>query len=172
MAELKTKKNDASVDGFLAKIKNETQQRDARAVLAMMQRITGEKPKMWGSSIVGFGEYHYRYASGREADWPMIGFSPRAQNLTLYLMAGFDRLGDKLKKLGQHSTAKSCLYVKRLADVDTKILESIVAQGFKETRALNKPSTAAKRATVAKKSIAPARKSAARKSAAKRKTSR
>jgi hypothetical protein len=136
MAELKTKKNEASVDDFLAKIQNDEKQKDARQIARIMQRITGERPKMWGPSIVGFGQFHYRYDSGREADWLVTGFSPRAQNLTLYLMAGFAKLGDKLKKLGKHSTSKSCLNVKRLADVDSKVLESIIAQGVVETLAM------------------------------------
>lgn len=146
MAELKTTKNGASVDDFLAAIRDVERQKDARAVVRLMQKVTREKPKMWGTSIVGFGEYRYRYASGREGDWLVTGFSPRAQNLTLYLMAGFGKLKDKLKRLGKHQTSKSCLLIKRLADVDLAVLESIVAQGVVETRALDVSKGAAPRA--------------------------
>jgi hypothetical protein len=144
MAELKTTKNDASVDAFLATIRDAEKQRDARKVVRLMQKVTREKPKMWGKSIVGFGEFRYRYASGREADWLVTGFSPRAQNLTLYLMAGFGNLKDKLKNLGKHRTSQSCLLIKRLADVDLAVLESIVAQGVVETRALDAAKGAAR----------------------------
>jgi hypothetical protein len=143
MAELKTTKNDGSVEDFLATIQDAEKREDARAVMRLMQKVTREKPKMWGNSIVGFGEFHYRYASGREGDWLLTGFSPRAQNLTLYLMAGFANLKDKLKNLGKHQTSSSCLHVKRLADVDLAVLESIVAQGVAETRALEAPKSVA-----------------------------
>jgi hypothetical protein len=136
MAKPKTTKNDASVEEFLAKIQDAEKQEDARTVMRLMQKVTRQKPKMWGNSIVGFGEFQYRYASGREGDWMLTGFSPRAQNLTLYLMAGFGNLKAELKSLGKHQTSSSCLYIKRLADVDLAVLEAIIARGVIETRAL------------------------------------
>lgn len=126
MAEPKTKKNDASVEGFLAAVDHQRRREDSFAVLEMMKRITGEEPKMWGSSIVGFGSYHYRYASGREGDWPRIGFSPRKQSLTLYVMPGFSNYDDLLSRLGKHRTGKSCLYVNKLDDVDLDVLEELI----------------------------------------------
>lgn len=135
---LKTQKNDASVSDFLDAIEDASMRDDARALLALMKKVTGETPKMWGKSIVGFGQYHYRYATGREADWLAIGFSPRAKSLTLYLIAGFGNLGPLLAKLGEHTTAKSCLYIRRLADVDTKVLAAIVRQGFEDVKALER----------------------------------
>jgi hypothetical protein len=132
VAELKTKPNDASVEAFLASIEDAEKQKDARALLRLMQRAAGQKPKMWGTNMVGFGHYHYRYASGREGDWFVTGFSPRAQNLTIYIMAGFAKLKTKLAKLGKHGTGSSCLYVRRLADIDVDVLASILAQAVKE----------------------------------------
>ena len=126
MAELKTKLSDASVEVFLDGIADEAKRRDSYAILAMMQEVTGVEGKMWGDSIVGFGSYHYKYASGREGDWPLVGFSPRKQNLTLYIMSGFEQYDQLLQRLGKHSTAKSCLYIKRLADVDLAVLRELV----------------------------------------------
>ena len=126
MAELKTKLSDASVEVFLDGIADEAKRRDSYAILAMMQEVTGVEAKMWGDSIVGFGSYHYKYASGREADWPLVGFSPRKQNLTLYIMSGFEQYDELLQRLGKHSTGKACLYVKRLADVDLAVLQELV----------------------------------------------
>lgn len=137
MAETKTKKTQASVDEFLAAIDDETKQGDARALVRLLKKVTGEKPTMWGSSIVGFGQYHYRYASGREGDSMLVGFSPRAQNLTLYFPAGFDKLTPLLKKLGKFSTGKGCLHVKRMDDVDMSVLEAIVRQAVKEAKAVD-----------------------------------
>jgi len=147
MSGLKTKKNEGSVADFIASIEDEPKRDDARALLRLMQKVTGEKPKMWGASIVGFGEFHYRYASGREGDWLLTGFSPRAANLTVYIMAGFGKLKPLLEKLGKHSTAKSCLYIRRLADVDAAILERIVKQGITETKALGQPGVSPDAAT-------------------------
>lgn len=127
MAELKTKPNAASVKTFLDSIGDDKRRKDARKVLAMMKEITGEKPKMWGGSIVGFGSYHYKYASGREGDWFRAGFSPRKQALTLYLMQGFEGRGELMSKLGKYQTGKSCLYIKRLEDVDEAILRELIA---------------------------------------------
>jgi hypothetical protein len=126
MAELKTKLTDASVEDFLDEIADERKRQDSYTILTMMQEVTGAKAKMWGDSIVGFGSYHYKYASGREADWPLVGFSPRKQNLTLYIMSGFEQYDELLQRLGKHSTGKACLYVKRLADVDLAVLQQLV----------------------------------------------
>ena len=126
MAELKTTPNDASVEAFLDGITDERKRQDSYAILALMQEVTGVEAKMWGYSIVGFGSYHYKYASGREADWPLVGFSPRKQNLTLYIMSGFEQYDELLQRLGKHSTGKACLYVKRLADVDLAVLRELV----------------------------------------------
>ena len=129
MAELKTRKNDLSVDDFMAGME-EKRRADCLAVLAMMKEITGEQPAMWGTSIVGFGNYHYKYASGREGDWFLCGFSPRKQSLTLYIMAGFSDYDALLNKLGKYKTGKSCLYINRLADVDLPTLRTLIKQSF------------------------------------------
>jgi ferritin-like metal-binding protein YciE len=126
MAELKTKPTGESVVEFLDSIKDDQKRQDCHALSGMMQQATGSQPEMWGSSIVGFGRYHYRYASGREGDWFLAGFSPRKQNLTLYIMAGFDRYESLLAQLGKHTTGKSCLYIKKLADVDQDILQELI----------------------------------------------
>lgn len=126
MAELKTKLNDASVEAFLNGVIDERKRGDAFAILAMMQEITHKEPKMWGDSIVGFGSYHYKYASGREGEWFTIGFSPRKQSLTLYFMPGFEQQGELLQKLGKHSTGQGCLYIKKLDDVDLPTLKQMI----------------------------------------------
>lgn len=138
MAELKTKLNKASVTKFLNSIKDETKRKDAFTIMKIMQKVTKEKPMMWGSSIVGFGSYHYKGASGREGDWMLTGFSPRAQNLTLYIMPGFERYDALLKKLGRYKTAKSCLYIKRLEDVDASVLAKLIAEGVKQMKKSSK----------------------------------
>ena len=137
MAELKTKENDQSVEAFLAGIEDAQKQQDCRTLVAIMQEATGAAPRMWGDAIVGFGHYHYKYASGREGDWFLTGFSPRKQNLTLYIMAGFDDYDALLSKLGKHSTGKSCLYVKRLADVDMPVLTELVVESVAHMQATN-----------------------------------
>ena len=134
MAEPKTKKNTLSVTAFLNRIENEERRKDCKTVLAMMKQITGSKPAMWGTSIVGFGSYHYVYASGHEGDWPLTGFSPRKQDLTLYVMAGFDRYKPLMAKLGKYKTGKSCLYVKRLSDIDLKVLKQLVTESVKRMK--------------------------------------
>lgn len=126
MAELKTRPNEASVEDFINSVKDETKRKDSRIIADLMAEITGEEPKMWGPSIVGFGTYHYKYASGREGDWMRIGFSPRKQNLTLYIMDGFDKYDELLSSLGKYKTGKSCLYVNKLADIDMKVLRRLV----------------------------------------------
>lgn len=131
MAELKTKQNEKSVADFLNAIKDETRREECRVVAKLMGDVTGHKPKMWGTGIVGFGAYHYKYASGREGDWPMIAFSPRKQNLTLYIMPGFERHDELMKKLGKHSVGKSCLYIKRLDDIHFPTLKKLVSESVK-----------------------------------------
>jgi len=128
MAELKTRKNDAKVEDFLDTVEDEKRRTDSFAILDLMRRVTGEEPSMWGPSIVGFGSYHYKYASGREGDWMKVGFAPRKQSLTLYIMSGFDRFDELMSRLGKHSTGKSCLYIRRLEDVDMSILEELIRE--------------------------------------------
>ncbi len=128
MAELKTQKTTASVKAFLDAIENDDMRRDARAVSKLMQEVTGEKPAIWGASMVGFGRYHYRYESGREGDWFLAGFAPRKSELTLYIMAGFQRHDALMAKLGKFKTGKSCLYVKRLTDIDLAVLRELVRE--------------------------------------------
>jgi hypothetical protein len=126
MAELKTQKNDASVEDYLNAVANEKQREDSFVVNDLMKEVTGEQPAMWGDSIVGFGSYRYKYASGREGEWPVIGFSPRKQNLTLYIMDGFEDYDSLLEKLGKHKTGKSCLYINKLEDVDLPTLRELI----------------------------------------------
>jgi hypothetical protein len=133
-AELKTKVNNASVEGFLNSVKDEQTREDCFEILKIMKQVTKEEPKMWGTSIIGFGSYHYKGASGREGDWMLTGFSPRKQNLTLYLMHGFDEQKDLLKKLGKHKTSMGCLYIKKLDDVDKKVLKELVAGSVKRMK--------------------------------------
>ena len=142
MAELKTKLNDGDVTTFLNSVADERKRQDCFAVLDLMRRVTGAEPKMWGDSIVGFDSYHYVYASGRSGDWMLTGFSPRAQNITLYIMAGFDQYDALLARLGKYKTGKSCLYIKRLADVDTAVLEALVAASVGHMRRTNPPAAA------------------------------
>jgi hypothetical protein len=134
MAELKTKENSASVAAFLNTIEDAQKRADAKKIAAMMRKATGSRAKMWGTNIVGFGGYHYKYASGREGDWMLIGFSPRKQNLTLYIMSGFREFDTLMFQLGKHKTGKSCLYVKRLADIDLKVLESLMRRSIRYMR--------------------------------------
>ncbi len=126
MTELKTKANDGSVEGFLNSVENTRRREDSFKVLQLMKDVTGEEPRMWGSSIVGFGSYQYKYASGREGEWMVIGFSPRKQSLTLYIMDGFAEYDALLGDLGKHRTGKSCLYINKLDDVDMDVLRDLV----------------------------------------------
>ncbi len=128
MSELKTQKNEASVEGFLNSVENEKRREDSFVVLDLMKEVTGEKPVMWGTSIVGFGSYHYKYASGREGDWFVVGFSPRKQSMTLYIVDGFGNYDLLLRDLGKYKTGKSCLYINKLEDVDQKVLRELVKQ--------------------------------------------
>jgi len=137
MAQLKTRPNDKNVVEFLNTVENETKREDSFTILELMQQVTGSEPIMWGDSIIGFGSYHYKYASGREADWFLTGFSPRVQNLTLYIMSGFDEYDDLLGKLGKHSTGKSCLYVKRLENIDLDVLKELVEKSVAHMKATN-----------------------------------
>lgn len=130
MSQNKTQKTGASVEEFLESVANPRRRQDGLAVLAMMREITGLEPEMWGPSIIGFGDYHYRYESGREGDFFLTGFSPRKQNLTLYIMGGLEGREDLLAKLGKHRTGASCLYINKLADVDTQVLRRLIRISF------------------------------------------
>lgn len=136
MSELKTKKNEARVESFLNTIEDEKKKKDAFTLLKMIWDITWESAKMWWTSIVGFWEYHYKYASGREWDWMITGFSPRKANLAIYIMPGFDEYDGSnmqkqlLKKLGKYKNGKSCLSIKRLEDVDLQVLEQMIRNGY------------------------------------------
>lgn len=136
-AELKTRVNKASVTTFLNNIDDEQKRNDCFEIMQMMKQATKEEPKMWGSSIVGFGSYHYKGKSGREGDWMLTGFSPRKQNLTLYLMGGFAEQKDLLKKLGKYKTSVGCLYIKKLDDVDKKVLKELVTASVKMMKQLS-----------------------------------
>ena len=126
MAEAKTKATAVSVDKFISTIPDAGQREDSKRLRSMMEKVTGEKAVMWGPSIVGFGQYHYEYDSGHSGDCCLVGFSPRKQNLSIYLMPGFDGREALLAKLGKHKTAKACLYVKKLADVDEAVLQKLI----------------------------------------------
>jgi len=128
MAELKTKRNKGDVETFLNSVADEKKRQDSFKVLDLMKQVTGKKPEMWGDSIVGFGSYSYTNTTGRENSWFLTGFSLRVQNLTLYIMSGFDDYDKLLGKLGKHSTGKSCLYIKKLEDVDMDVLKELVKQ--------------------------------------------
>jgi hypothetical protein len=134
MAENKTVPNDQNVEQFLNTIEDERKRKDAFTIVKLMQQITGMEPKMWGSSIVGFGSYHYKYDSGREGDSALAGFSPRKQNLTIYNMGGFERYDGLLKKLGKHTTGKGCLYIKRLDDIDLPTLKRLIEESVKNVK--------------------------------------
>jgi hypothetical protein len=134
MAELKTQPTGASVAAFLARIPDPTRREDCRALARLMQQVTRSRPKMWGTSIVGFGSYHYEYGSGREGEWFLAGFSPRKQDLTLYLMAGIERYSAFQAKLGKHKHGRSCVYLKRLADIDLAVLRKLVAASVRDMK--------------------------------------
>jgi hypothetical protein len=131
-AELKTKATTASVEKFLDSIPDEGRREDCRAVAEIMRKATGAAPRMWGTSVVGFGDYHYKYESGRENDWFIAGFSPRKDSLTLYFMTGIEPYAAILKQLGKHKTGKGCLYIKSLEDVDRKVLRQLVETSVKD----------------------------------------
>jgi hypothetical protein len=130
LAELKTKPNLADVEEFLAAVEDEKKRQDSFTILNLMKEVTGKEPQMWGSSIIGFGRYHYKYASGREGEWFLTGFAPRKQNLTLYIMSGFGRYEALLGGLGKFKTGKSCLYVKKIEDIDLPTLKKLVKESI------------------------------------------
>ena len=140
MTELKTKKNDASVEEFLNTVESEKKREDSYAILGLMKDITGEPAVMYGSSIIGFGSYKYKNASGKENEWFLTGFSPRKQNLTLYIMSGFDNYDELLGKLGKYKTGKACLYINKFEDVDEGVLRRLVKESVDHMIATNPPS--------------------------------
>jgi Domain of unknown function (DU1801) len=135
VAENKTKPTQLRVAAFISALTDPARRADAKALVKLMQRKVGEKPKMWGPSIIGFGSYHYRYESGREGDMPVIAFSPRKAAIVLYSVTGFSDAASLLTKLGKHSTGKGCLYIKKLADVDQHVLETLVVKSLAAKRA-------------------------------------
>lgn len=137
MAENKTRTTDKSVQAFIDSVEDERKREDCLALVQLMQDVTGEEPRMWGDTMVGFGSYHYKYASGREGDMFLAGFSPRKQNLTLYIMAGFDEYEALLSRLGKYKTGKACLYVKSLRDVDMDVLKDMVERSVQHMRETN-----------------------------------
>jgi Domain of unknown function (DU1801) len=134
MAEPKTKATGKSVQAFLATVKDPARRADCETLVKLMKKITKQEPTMWGSSIVGFGTYHYVYASGREGDWPIVSFSPRKTNLTLYITNDLDPYKPMLEKLGKHKTAKSCLYVNRLDDLHLPTLEKLITRALADSK--------------------------------------
>ncbi len=132
VAELKTKENDADVQAFLDRVEGDEKRADCVAVAALLGEMTGEPPRMWGKTIVGFGRYRYKYASGREGEWFRVGFAPRSRDLTLYVMDGYEARADILARLGKHKTGKSCLYIKRLSDIDERVLRELVAASLEK----------------------------------------
>ncbi|CAG0930078.1 hypothetical protein TFLX_01580 [Thermoflexales bacterium] len=138
MAELKTQQTEASVEDFLNTIQDEDTRRDCFEIAKIMRQVTHADPKMWGASIIGFGSHRLKYASGRELDWMLTGFAPRKANIALYLMGNFEKRGALLKKLGKHSTGKGCLYIKRLKDVDMKVLKELVSESVQTVKKSDK----------------------------------
>ncbi len=128
MSDIKTKQMPNNVEDFINNLPDEKRRSDCFTILKLMSAATQASPKMWGGSIVGFGEYHYKYESGREGDWFMVGFSPRKQNLTLYVVDGFPKYAELLGRLGKHKTGKSCLYINRLDDIDLDVLKELITQ--------------------------------------------
>ena len=134
MAEPKTKVNAASVENFINTVEDKQKRTDCFEIVKIMEQVTKEEPKMWGPAIIGFGSYHYKYESGREGDMMKIGFSPRKQNITLYVGLGGNTENPMLKRLGKYTTGKGCLYIKKLADVDRKVLQVLFTESFKRAR--------------------------------------
>jgi hypothetical protein len=134
MSEPKTKPSSASVDAYIDAIEDDSRRSDCLEVVRLMSRITGKPPVLWGGSIVGFDTYHYVYASGNSGDWPIVGFSSRKANLTLYIMAGFDRYDELMDRLGKYKIGKSCLYLKKLSDVDADVLEDLIRESVQFMR--------------------------------------
>lgn len=138
MAELKTRPTKASVSDFVNSIDDKQKRADAKRVATMMRKVTGKRAKMWGTSIVGFGAYQYTNTAGKNFEWPVTGFSPRKQALTIYIMPGFSHFDSFMKKLGRYTTGKSCLYIKRLSDIDEKVLQQLIDGSVKRMRATYK----------------------------------
>ena len=134
MAENKTQPTTKSVPEFLEQIEDPIRRTDCITVAALMERLTGSKPRMWGEFIVGFGDYHYKYASGREGDWFLAGFSPRKQNLTIYVMGYLEFYTEILEGLGKFKHGKGCLYIKKLEDIDLKVLETLISTSIKRLK--------------------------------------
>lgn len=128
MAAIKTKPTEQTVESFLDKTTNEKVRKDCMTIIKLMKKITGERPKMWGPSIIGFGNYHYKYESGHEGDMCITGFSPRKPNITLYVMGDYPEKDELLKKLGKHKASKACLYIKKLEDIDIAVLEKMISK--------------------------------------------
>jgi hypothetical protein len=139
MAELKTKRTNASVAAFLNAVEDKNKRYDCKVIAKMMREATGKRAKMWGSAIVGFDSYDYIYDSGRSGSWPVCGFSPRAQNISVYIMPGFSKFEKLVGRLGKFKTGKSCLYIKSLGDADEKVLNKLIAAAVKEMRRMYKP---------------------------------
>ena len=137
MTELKTQKNDASVEEFLNEASSPEHLDDSFTILKLMREVTGEKAAMWGTSIVGFGSYSYTYASGRSGDWPLTGFSPRKRDFSIYIMSGFESHSELMAKLGRHKHGKSCLYIRRLADIDQEVLKELVRASVEKMKQKN-----------------------------------
>lgn len=138
MGEIKTKQTDASVEDFINSVDNEKRREDGFILLQLFNKVTGLKPKMWGPSIIGYGQYHYKSErSSQEGDWPLTGFSPRKQSLTLYVLSGPENYTDLLSKLGKHKISVGCLYINKLEDVDMKVLEKIIEVGFKDMKKMH-----------------------------------
>ncbi len=136
MAELKTRKTDANVEKFVNSVENKIRKEDAKVLLKLFREITKEEPAMWGDSIIGYGSYHYKSErSNQEGDWPLTGFSPRKQRLSIYIMPGFKDFGELLKNLGKYRNSVSCLYINKLADVDIKVLKEIIKKGYQDMKA-------------------------------------
>ncbi len=134
MTRPKTRQTDADVFAFLDAVADDTRRQDSHALVDMMRKATAAEPRMWGSSIVGFGSYHFTYDNGREGEWMLCGFSPRKQSLVLYIMPGFKSYDNLLKKLGKYSTGKSCLYIRKLADVDGESLQQLIDDSVDQMR--------------------------------------
>ena len=137
MSENKTRPTNEDVLAFLSNVSHQTRREDGIALLGIMEELTGEEAVLWGSSIVGFGKYHYKYESGREGDMPLVGFSPRKQSMTLYIMPGFDDYEEMLAALGKHKIGKSCLYINKLADVDEDVLRRLIKRAYEHMKATN-----------------------------------
>lgn len=136
MGELKTKRNDGDVRAFIEAVEHDRRREDGLALLELFDEVTGMKPMMWGDSMVGYGSYHYKSKSGQEGDWFVTGFSPRKQNISVYIMPGFNLLELDLSELGKHKTGRSCLYINKLSDIDLNVLKSLVKESISKMNEL------------------------------------